>query len=56
MGMADDLLLVEPQPFIQKAMRVLADQIQQEQARKAVSFENSDSLLCMLQRLGSVPI
>jgi hypothetical protein len=33
MGMADDLLLAEPQPFIQKAMKVLAEKINAEQAK-----------------------
>jgi hypothetical protein len=31
MGMADDLLLAEPQPFIQKAMRVIAEEIKRKE-------------------------
>ena len=33
MGMADELLLAEPQPFVHKAMKVLAAEIQREQAK-----------------------
>jgi hypothetical protein len=29
----DELLQTEPEPFVQKAMRVLADEIQVEQAK-----------------------